>query len=97
MHAEPSVPNETTASTHGIAYVPVGAPERRRFVVRPTLDRWEVVFGATGAGFTYRNRGAAVRAARGAARRHWELRREPADAVLELMPGHSRTLASFGP
>jgi hypothetical protein len=83
-----------------IAEFPVrrDAPAARpalRFVVRAAADKWEVTFGEGGACFVYASRSAAIRAARGAARRQWQVRGLRAAVAIEEA-GRARLLADYG-
>lgn len=66
-----------------------------RYVVRAAAGHWEVVFGDGGACFVYATRGAALRAARGAARRQWQARGVRGTVAVEEA-GHAIVLADYG-
>jgi hypothetical protein len=65
------------------------------YVVRAAAGQWEVVFGDSGACFVYVARGAALRVARGAARRQWQARGVRSAVTLEET-GHARIVADYG-
>jgi hypothetical protein len=66
------------------------------YIVRPALGQWEVGFGENGSRFLYAGREEAVEVARGAAKLHWETRREPSAVRLEI-PGEAPSdIVCFG-
>jgi hypothetical protein len=69
---------------------------RPTYEVRPSLGKWEVVIGDSGARFVYATRDDAMQVARGAARLHWATRHEPCDATLQDEDGAVCMLARYG-
>ena len=74
--------------------LPAAAPGVH-YLVREAAGKWEVVFGDSGACFVYAARAVAVRAARGAARRHWQRRGLRSVVSLEIA-GEVRTMTEYG-
>jgi hypothetical protein len=66
------------------------------YVVRPSLDRWEVSFGENGSCFVYSGMDEALAVATGAAKLHWESQRAPSGVRLELPNAPPREIATFG-
>lgn len=87
---------DALAERHDSRFAPLDdARPAVRHLVRASAGHWEVVFGDGGACFVYATRGAAVRAARGAARRQWQARGVRAAVAIEEA-GHATILADYG-
>ncbi|MGH8028549.1 MAG: hypothetical protein ACREO3_01310 [Arenimonas sp.] len=66
------------------------------YVVAPMSGGWQVTFGVAGSPFRYATRAEAETVARGAAKLHWENRREPAGARLDRVDGSRVVLGTYG-
>ena len=78
--------------------MPLTPDHRHRcwFVVTPVGSRWQVDFGHVGRPYLYSTQDEALVIARSAAKLHWEDRREPSGALLDL-PGEPRhVVATYG-
>ena len=70
--------------------------DRFYFEVHPTLTRWTVTFGPTGAAFTYGTEAEAMQVASRAALRHWLTCNEPSGVKWVDEAGESMEAASYG-
>ena len=86
-----------SATQFARSVVPNAAGDVQPFTYRvyAAAGQWDVSQGNSGACFHYRTRGGAIRAARGAARSHWENCHEPSAVNLEL-GGSVRVVATYG-
>ena len=72
------------------------AKARTWYIVSPVAGGWQVTFGVAGSPFRYATQAEAELIARGAAQLHWDNRRKPAGARLDLADGTRRVLATYG-
>jgi hypothetical protein len=78
--------------------MPLTPENRHRFwiVVTPVGRCWQVDFGAISRPYLYTTQDEALVVARSAAKLHWEDRREPSGALLDVPGEHRHVVATYG-